>query len=196
MTGGYPLRTRTTSIRRAMTFAAAILAVGALWADITPIQAATTKTGGDMQILAEINSRVLDARAGYFLRIEIDIVKGDVLLTGRVGNPREKTRAAALIRSVPGVDAVINEIRTGKPETLSRSMDQAETEKRISTALYRAFRKNLPMVVWRVAGGTAYIFGETSSQWVHGRVFTTVKRVKGVERIVDHLRIAQKTRNR
>lgn len=179
-----------------MTFAAAILAVGALWADITPIQAATTKTGGDMQILAEINSRVLDARAGYFLRIEIDIVKGDVLLTGRVGNPREKTRAAALIRSVPGVDAVVNEIRTGKPETLSRSMDQAETEKRISTALYRAFRKNLPMVVWRVAGGTAYIFGETSSQWVHGRVFTTVKRVKGVERIVDHLRIAQKTRNR
>jgi osmotically-inducible protein OsmY len=175
---------------------AAILAASAVLADIPPVQAATTKTGGDMQILAESNSRVLDAQAGYFLGIEIDIVKGDVLLTGRVGDPQEKTRAAALIRSVPGVGAVVNEIRTGKPETLSRSVEQAETEKRISTALYRAFRKTLPTVVWRVAGGTAYIFGETSSQWVHGRVFTTVKRVKGVERIIDHLRIAQKTGNR
>ncbi len=153
--------------------------------------AATARSAGDAQILAEINSRVLDARAGYFIGIQIDIVGGAVLLTGRVEEPRYRTRAAALVRSVRGVSSVVNEIRIGKPLSLSRRADQAQIEERIGTALHRAFRTTLPAVTWRVAENTTYVFGETSSQWAHARVFATVKAVKGVERVVDHLRITQ-----
>jgi len=163
------------------------------YATFAPARAAPTETDADSRIVAEINSRVLDASAGYFIDIEIDILKGDVLLTGYVMDPREKARAAALVRSVPGVGSVINEIRTGRPVTLHGKAEQAETEKRIAAALRRAFQKPPAGVAWRALGRTAYIFGETSSQWVHGRVFAVVRRVQGIERIVDHLRIAEKT---
>ena len=169
----------------------AVFTLAVLVAGFQAAVAATANTETDAQILAEINSRVLDARAGYFIGIQIDLVGGEILLTGRVEKPQHKTRAAALIRSVPGVRSVLNEIRTGKPLSLSRRADQARTEKRIEKALHRAFRTTLPAVTWRVAENTTYIFGETSSQWAHARVFATVKDVKGVDRIVDHLRITQ-----
>lgn len=175
----------------AIFLAAIVLVPGVMWGGATTGRAATAKSDSDVRILAEINSRILDARAGYFFDIEIDIVKGDVLLTGRVGETHAKARAAALVRSVPGVGSVINEIRTGQPTTLRGKANEADLEQRVSDALYRAFRKTLPGVAWRVVGDTAYIFGESSSEWVHSRVFTTVKRVKGIGRIVDHLRIAQ-----
>jgi osmotically-inducible protein OsmY len=188
--GGRPRRNRPTMAKGGL-LAIAVLAMSLLCDEFWPARAATAKTDGDVRILAEINSRILDARAGYFIDIDIDIVKGDVLLTGHVREPREKMRAAALVRSVPGVGSVVNAIRAGRPTTLRGKSDQAETEKRISEALYRAFHKPLPGVAWRVVNGTAYVFGETSSQWVHGRVFTIIRRVEGVGRIVDHLRIAQ-----
>jgi len=169
----------------------AILGLGVTGPGSGTAAAATARSAGDAQILAEINSRVLDARAGYFIGIQIDIVGGAVLLTGRVAAPQHKTRAAALVRSVRGVGSVLNKIRIGKPMALSRRADQARVEERIGTALHRAFRTTLPAVTWRVAENTTYIFGETSSQWAHARIFATVKRVKGVERIVDHLRITQ-----
>lgn len=175
---------------------AAVYFLAILAAGLQTTAAATASTESDAQILAEINSRVLDAHAGYFTGIRIDIVRGDILLTGRVEKPQYKTRAAALVRSVRGVGSVLNEIRTGKPLSLSHRADEARIENRIAIALHRAFRTTLPTVTWRVAEGTTYIFGETSSQWAHARVFATVKRVKGVERIVDHLRIALTTEKR
>jgi osmotically-inducible protein OsmY len=189
-------RMTTTRVPRASILAAAIVLAVAAWSDVSPTRAATANTATDKRILADIQSRILDARAGFFLDVEIDIVKGDVMLTGHVREAQTKTRAAALIRSVSGVSTVVNEIRSERPPTLSRRSDQLETERRISAALYRIFRKRLPAIAIRVVGDTAYIFGETSSQWVHSQVFKAVKKVKGVGRIVDHLHIAQSTRER
>ena len=177
-------------------FAVTLLAACAMPVAGSSAHAATASSESDRRILAEIHSRILDARAGFFLDIEIDIVNGDVLLTGRVPDPQVKTRAAALVRSVRGVGTVINEIRTERPTSVTSKADQLETERRISVALYRTFRKTLPAITWRVVGDTAYIFGATPSQWVHGRVFATVRQVKGVANIVDHLRIAQDTGKR
>lgn len=184
-------RTIVKASPRSILLAAALLSAIAAPGTWSLVRAATASSESDTRILAEIHSRILDARAGYFLDIEIDIINGDVLLTGRVDDPQVRTRAAALVRSVRGVGTVINEIRTEVPTTLPGKAAEIETERRISNALYRTFRKTLPAITWRVVGDTAYIFGATPSQWVHSRLFSAVKQVKGVANIVDHLRIAQ-----
>ena len=144
----------------------------------------------DSQLKRSIEGRMLDARAVFFADIDIDVIEGDVLLTGYVRDPKDKARAAALVRSVPGTHTVVNEINIGPPSSIQQAASDLDTDRRVKTALYKAFGKNkLPKLGWRSIDGVVYVFGHARSEWEHNRALAVIKKTKDIKSVVDHLRI-------
>ena len=133
--------------------------------------------------------RMLDARAGFFAGVQLDVIGGDALLTGRVRTLQDKAQASALVRSVPGIQTVINEIQVGGVDDAKRITADLLIERRIRTALHEAFGARLPALAWRVTNGVVYVFGQARTEWEHNRALAVAKQAQGVTQVVDHLRI-------
>jgi osmotically-inducible protein OsmY len=136
-----------------------------------------------------VASRMLDARAGFFADVWIDVIGGDALLTGRVKTLQDKARASALVRSVPGVQTVINEIHVGASDDMKRIAEDLLLERQVRAAMQEAFATRLPALNWRAMDGIVYVFGQAKTEWEHNRALAVVKQVQGVAQVVDHLRI-------
>ena len=134
---------------------------------------------------------MLDARAAFFADIAVNVVRGDVLLTGYVRDPKDKARAAALVRSVPGTRTVVNEIQVGKSTGMRRAVLDLNIERRITASIFKAFGNKVPRVRWRAIDGVVYVFGQTRTEWQHNKALAIIKKTKGVKSTIDHLRIVR-----
>ncbi len=151
----------------------------------------STQPRPDRVLLQQIKTRMLDARARFYADINVDVIGGDVLLSGRVSDPKDKRRAAALVRSVPGIQTVINEIHVGKTATMRQAIDDLNLERRIKASLTSVFGNRVPRLSYRVTDGVVYVFGHAKSEWEHNRTLAVVKQVKGIEKVIDRLRIVR-----
>lgn len=169
-------------------FGAAMVLAGA--ADTSgAAQTAADQPPSDRVLKQSVISRALDARAGYFADIRLDVIDGDALLTGRVATLQEKAKASALVRSVPGIQAVINEIYVGRTDDIKRITSDLRVERHIRKAMHDVFGAQMPKLNWRVTNGIAYVFGHAKSEWEHNRTLAVIKKTKGVAQVVDHLKI-------
>jgi osmotically-inducible protein OsmY len=181
--------------RRRLTIAAfltgAFLAAGAAVAAPTPgaAQTAADAKPDDENLRQSVIGRMLDARAGFFADIRVDIIEGDALLTGRVAAVSDKARATALVRSVPGVQTVTNEIHVGALDNVRRITNDLLLERQIRKAMQGVFGARMPRLNWRATNGVIYVFGQAKSEWEHNRALAIVSQTKGIARVVDHLRI-------
>lgn len=145
----------------------------------------------DAQLKRRIAGRMLDARAVFFSDIDVDAVAGDILLTGRVKTRQDKIRAAALVRSVLGVETVVNEIRVRKNSHIDTISNDLDINKRIGQALRTVFRTRMPHMAWRANEGVVYVFGRAKSEWEHNRALAVIRKTPDIKDIVDHLRIVR-----
>lgn len=155
--------------------------------------AAQTTSGerpADESLKQSVMGRIFDARAGFFADVQLDIIDGDALLTGRVATVQDKARATALVRSVPGVQTVINAIHVGAVDNLKRMSGDLLLERRIRKEMRTAFGAQMPRLNWHTTDGVVYVFGHARTEWEHNRALAVVKQVPGVGRVVDYLRIA------
>lgn len=134
-------------------------------------------------------ARMLDARAAFFADIRLDVICGDALLTGRVRTLPDKARASALVRSVPGIQTVTNEVQVGGLDDARRITADLLIERRIATAMHEAFGGRLPRIAWRVTNGVVYVFGQAKTEWEHNRALAVARQGEGIAQVVDHLRI-------
>lgn len=150
-----------------------------------------TQQRPDRVLLQQIKTRMLDARAQFYADISIDVIGGDVLISGRVTDPKDKRRASALVRSVPGVQTVINEIHVGRSASMRQAIDDLNLERQIKASLIRVFGTRIPRLSYRVTDGVVYVFGHATSEWEHNRSLAVVKQVKGIKKVIDRLRIVR-----
>jgi osmotically-inducible protein OsmY len=143
----------------------------------------------DEALKQAVIGRMLDTRAGFFADVQLDVIGGAALLTGRVRTLQDKAQASALVRSVPGIQTVINEIQVGGVDDAKRITADLLIERRIRTAMHEAFGARLPALAWRVTSGIVYVFGRASTEWEHNRALAVAKQAEGVTQVVDHLRI-------
>lgn len=168
-----------------LAFAGAVTAASTLGA----AQTAGDERPDDVSLKQSVIGRMLDARADFFADIQIDIIGGDALLTGRVATVPDKARATALVRSVPGVQTVTNEIHVGALDDVKRITSDLLLERQIRKEMRSVFGARMPRLNWRATNGVVYVFGHARTEWEHNRALAIVKQTEGAVRIVDHLRI-------
>ncbi|WP_051558869.1 BON domain-containing protein [Allorhizobium undicola] len=71
----------------------------------------------DARILEDVNDRLSEDAAVDASDIEVQVVEGDVTLSGEVANRYEKRRAEDIADSISGVVNVQNNIRVKRPDT-------------------------------------------------------------------------------
>ncbi len=168
-------------------FSAALLLAGAAHTS-GAAQTNGEEPPSDRALRQSVISRALDARAAFFADIRLDVIGGDALLTGRVTTLQEKAKASALVRSVPGIQTVINEIYVGPTDDIKRIAGDLLVERQISKAMHDVFGAQMPTLSWRVTNGVAYVFGQAKSEWEHNRALAVIKQTQGVAQVVDHLK--------
>jgi osmotically-inducible protein OsmY len=170
-------------------FSAALLLAGAAHAS-GAAQTGAAEPPSDRALKQSVISRILDARAAFFADIQLDIIGGDALLTGRVASLQDKARASALVRSVPGIQTVINEIHVGATDDVKRIAGDLLIERTIRKAMHDVFGAQLPDLNWRVTNGVVYVFGRPKSEWEHNKALTVIRQTQGIAQVVDHLKSA------
>lgn len=140
-----------------------------------------------------IDDQLIESKAKYFLITDVQL-KGDThfnitslngvaLLTGQAPTPEQKNLAVDIVRSIPQVRQVINEVQViGKSSLVSRSNDALITSK-VKTALFDTKNLSPTRVKIVTEAGNVYLMGLVTE--IEGNYAAdTARSIAGVQKVI------------
>lgn len=150
----------------------------------------------DFNIQARIEMQLLDRSRETFRNVGTEVVEGRVLLTGRVAAREERIEAAAIAWTTPGVRQVVNEIEVGTPRGFGGWTRDAWISTRIEARLLGDAGVEQENYSIETVSRTVYIFGIAQDAAELDRVVVHCRGVKGVRRVVPHVRMKDDPRRK
>lgn len=145
----------------------------------------------DATIHTKISSSYIQKEVNkLFARVSVQVYEGRVLLTGSVPNPDDRVEAVRLAWQPQGVVEVINEIQVENPTTSKQDAIDAWITTQVKGKLL--ITKDINSVNFNVetVNSVVYIIGIAQNQQELNRVNNVASRIKGVQRVVNHVRLA------
>jgi osmotically-inducible protein OsmY len=141
----------------------------------------------DFSIKSEITNIYLDE--AMLLDINTDVYVGRVMLTGAVKKAETKRKAEEIAQRVKGVREIINEIQVTTEGGISASIHDSFIETEL--ALFLLMEKGVSSIDyrWRSVNAVVYFIGRASSREELDKVLSLAREMKGVSRVVSHVRI-------
>ncbi len=145
----------------------------------------------DTTIYSQINSYFIQEHVNnLFNRVGIEVNEGRVLLTGKVREKSHRVEAVRLAWQPRGVIEVINEIEVSDRDITPQELAQdAWISAQVKTKLL--FGKGVSSINYNVevAAGTVYLIGVAKSQQELSTALEIASKVKGVKKVVSHMRL-------
>ena len=143
----------------------------------------------DTKIRLQIDRLWLAESAALFLKINLQVQDGRVLLTGQVPAPEARVTAVRLAWQAEGVAEVINEIGLGDASSLlDAARDQwiaAELRARLlADGAIASINYSIETV-----NGSVYLIGVAQNQAELDRALTHARNIAYVRRVVDYMRL-------
>ncbi len=142
----------------------------------------------DASIQLDLRQRLYDASRTDFSDIDLEVVEGRVLMTGRVETQDARIEASRVAWTTPGVDDVINEVEiSDRNISFIRPRDTwISTQLRARLIGDGSVRQvNYHIETLR---GTIYLFGIAQDEDELARVTEHARTIRGVDRVVSHMR--------
>ncbi len=167
----------------------------------TPLSAALTATevavdertldemGDDLKVKTAILQALAGGEKNLFFAVSADVFQGDVLLTGAVKTAEDDATATAIVKAVPGVTRVYNELHITEDFGLRESARDTGIEFKVKFAVMRGAGIRYANYRWRATHGTVYLFGIAQTEEEYDAVYDRVRGLDEVERLVTHIRI-------
>ncbi len=143
----------------------------------------------DAEIHARINALWLKEDGGLLTRLNLSVDRGRVLLTGRAETPAQRLTAVRLVRDVPGVTDVINEITVDDQSTVLDSARDTWIATRLRGALMLDGNIQSSNYSIDVVNGIVYLMGVAHGQPELDRVVAQAKALPHVQGVVTHVRV-------
>lgn len=121
-------------------------------------------------------------------RVSVEVTQGRVLLTGTVPNPDARVEAVRLAWQVQGVSHVINEIQISNQTLKSRAQDAWVTAQVKSKLLLNQDIESVNYSIDTV-NLVVYLMGIAQSKAELEQATHVASTIKGVKRVVSHVRI-------
>jgi osmotically-inducible protein OsmY len=143
----------------------------------------------DNVIWADINGRLLNDSAKLFLKVNLQVQEGRVLLTGFVQKPEDRVEATRIAWEPDGVREVINSIQLGRSRDLGDiGQDQFLVQEiTLKLLLDRDIRQSNYSV--DCIRSTVYLMGVARTPAELQRVIDHVRDVPYVRAVVNHVRV-------
>ncbi len=143
----------------------------------------------DTRIRLDISRRWLAESTSLYLKINLQVQEGRVLLTGQVAGPEARVTAVRLAWQAEGVAEVINEIELGDTSSL---MDAARDEwiaaqlraRLVGDAAIASINYSIEVV-----NGSVYLIGIAQDQAELDRVIAYARNITYVRRVLDYMRL-------
>src|SRR5579871_5732595 len=113
---------------------------------------------------------------------------GRVLLTGAAETPQQKTEAAEIAKTVPGVRAVYNEIEVGPAESFWHSTQDAWITSQVKSNLVFSDVRSVNYDI-KTVDGSVYLIGSARTQAELDHATDLARRVRGVKRVVSYVEV-------
>ena len=142
----------------------------------------------DTKIRARINYRWLRHASILMDRLTLSVQNGRVLLTGVVEDAALKKKATELIKDIPGVIELADEVRVGTPETFSDYSRDAWITTKLKAALLfdgQVASRNYSV---RTVGRIVYLTGTAQNADELERVINHASSTQGVKNVVSYVK--------
>lgn len=180
---------------RAFTILTAVLAAGCsnptMVADVatTPAENRSfSEVSDDAGIKLKINTALLSsAYRDLYFDVSSIVYQGRVLMTGKVRSETDKTRAGELVRNIPGVREVFNEVQVNVPGGLVSSTNDAFIETEIKVRLVGTKEVKSIDYRWTAVNGIVYLMGYARSEAEAQKAVEVIRNTKYVKQVVPHV---------
>lgn len=161
---------------------------------------ADDRTGGqkieDNEIVLSINQRLLSEKyRDLFFRVSTDVFEGRLMLSGSVNEEKDRQRVLSLVKDLPGIRTVYNEVQVAGPNGLKNTSHDPWIDTKIRARLLQAEGVRSVNYRWRVVNSVVYILGRALTPIEKQRVMQSLKTTERVTRIVDHVVVGPNKRS-
>lgn len=152
-----------------------------------------SRAASDLRIQTEINDLWFRSDVEAFLKLDMTINQGRVLVTGVVQDPEQRVEAIRLAWQPEGVKQVINEIQVADSEGIVGFAKDAWISTRLRTTL--TLDKDVQSINYSIdtVNGVVYLIGAAQSQAELNRVIETARTISNVKRVVSYVKLVGKT---
>ena len=166
----------------------------------TGIAVAQERTIGDAvddtSIQFQINERLFRKSEVLFVKTNLDVVEGRVLITGVVPSPTDRDTAAELAWQVTGVREVLNELQVAQPGDAGSFVKDASITaqlrfKMLSDRDIYAINFTLTTV-----NAIVYLFGIARTEAEHQKLVNHARNIKGVKKVISHVLLKDDARRK
>ena len=142
----------------------------------------------DLAIKATFTKDVISEMGTDVISIKADVYEQDVMLTGVVEDPKQKSQAEKLTAKIEDVKKIYNEIRVIKPVKKEKGVvenfvDDTVIESKINALLLDGKGVNVTNFRWRSIGGHVYLFGRALSRAEKAKATKIIKEIKNVQSV-------------
>lgn len=185
------MRTPILIALAACTLQGGCVAAGAVGAATVGMAAMQDRTMGrsidDATGSSEVKTRLLALDRAAYMRVDVEVAEGQLLLSGMVPTSEHKAMAERIAWSVRSVDSVSNQIEVGRnPGMLRSGLDNFITAqvrtKLLSDSRIKGVNYNI-----ETQKGVVYLMGLARSDEELQRAAESASMVRGVERVVSYV---------
>jgi len=160
-----------------------------------PVGAVTTvaedrpvsEAGTDLRIKTNLLTTFAEQAKGLLVDVNTDVYEGQVLLTGSVKKPEDRTKAEMIAQGINGVRQVFNEIQVTEEGGLRASAKDFAIETKLKANLLTARGVTSINYRWRAVNGVVYFLGLARSQEELDKVLAITRETDGVRNVVSHV---------
>lgn len=151
-----------------------------------------SRAASDLKIQAQINNLWFSYNSDIFLKLDMTVNQGRVLLTGVVQDPEHRVEAVRLAWQPEGVKQVINEIQVADSEGVMGYAKDAWITTRLRTAL--TFDSDVQSINYSIdtVRGVVYLIGAAQNQAELNRVIEIARTISNVKRVVSYVKLVGK----
>lgn len=148
----------------------------------------TNQMAEDANLSTAVKNRLADDSLGTAYRIDVDVVEGHVTLSGVVKSTEEANRAVRLAKTVQGVKGVRNNLQVGD-RSFSDAMSDSWVSSKVKSALVAEPGVRSLNIDVDVYLGVVTLTGLVNSQTERTKALAVARRIEGVKRVVDNLKV-------
>lgn len=145
----------------------------------------------DAAIRLGINDRLVKTPGPLFDAVSVEVIKGRVLLVGRVPSDADKRQAEDIAKAVPGVVAVDNQLTVAAPSGVFDDLSDAWLTGKVKSALWSEEDLSAAVIGVETVDGVVYLSGVVKTAAERDLAVTAARRVSGVARVVSAVQIDQ-----
>ncbi len=141
----------------------------------------------DTAILAEINHYLLQRSETLFVKVDLEVMEGRVLLTGNVKKPEDRVEVARMAWQAKGVREVLNELEINDQSTLRDYARDVWITTQLKIKLLGDTDISAINYSVDTLNGVVYLFGIAQSQQELDRATGHARNIGGVTKVVSHV---------